>query len=149
LTAFPAACTASTEPADSTSLSAAASQLPAAIPRDDAEAIRRSVELLNAAAGGAVSEQQEVLRDLVDPALGAGLDECPIATTTLLFEPVYPGLRPTPDWTSANGSLTGTLYALPSLIRIHTGDRVTGTDLTTLHFGVQSGEAFLTPLCVS
>ena len=37
------------------------------------------------------------------------------------------------------GSLTGTVYALPTLIRIYTGDRITGTDLTTLHLGVQAG----------
>jgi hypothetical protein len=95
-----------------------------------------------------VSAQQSVLQSLVDPALVAELDRCPAATTTLRFEPVYAGLRPAPDWTSTGGTLTGTIYALPTLIRIYTGDRITGTDLATLHFGTSSDEAFLTPLCV-
>ena len=47
-----------------------------------------------------------------------------------------PGLRPAPGWTPQTGALSGTVYALPTLIRIYTGDRITGTDLTTLHLGV-------------
>jgi hypothetical protein len=103
---------------------------------------------LNEAAAGAVSTQQDVLRSLVEPELSAALDKCPPATTTLRFEPVYAGLRPSPGWAPTGGELSGTVYALPSLIRIYTGDRITGTDLTTLHFGVNPDEAFLTPLCI-
>lgn len=106
------------------------------------------MDTFNAAAAGSVDAQQTVLHSLVDPTLSGDLDRCPAATTTVRFEPVYAGLRPSPGWTAPGGSLTGTVYALPTLIRIYTGDRVTGTDLTTLHFGVTFDEAFLTPLCV-
>ena len=61
---------------------------------------------------------------------------------------MYTGLRATPDWTGVDGTPAGTLYALPTLIRIFTGDRITGTDLTTLHIGVHDGAASITPLCV-
>jgi hypothetical protein len=125
-------------------VNAASSGVPAA----DEEAIRGTIEELNSAAGGGVREQQETLAALVEPALAQALDDCAPATTTLRFEPVYPGLRAAPGWTGSSGSLTGTTYALPTLIRIYTGDRITGTDLTTVHLGVQAGEAYLTPLCV-
>lgn len=118
------------------------------VPAADEEAIRATIEEMNSAAGGGVREQQETLAALVEPALAQALDDCAPATTTLRFEPVYPGLRAAPGWTGSSGSLTGTIYALPTLIRIYTGDRITGTDLTTVHLGVQAGEAYLTPLCV-
>ena len=73
---------------------------------------------------------------------------CPSAPTTLRFEPVYAGLRPTPAWSSPHGVPAGTVYALPVLIRIYTGDRITGTDLATLRLGVRGHEASITPLCV-
>ena len=117
-------------------------------PAADEQAIRDTIDRLNAAAGGAVADQQAVLHGVVDPALRADLDRCPVPTTTVRFQPVYPGLRPEPGWTADDGPLTGTVYALPSLIRSYTGERITGTDLTTLHVGVTDGEAYLTPLCV-
>jgi len=40
------------------------------------------------------------------------------------------------------------VYALPTLIRIYTGDRITGTDLTPLHLGVTGGDAYLHSLCL-
>ena len=119
-----------------------------AVAAADEQAIRDTIDRLNAAAGGAVADQQAVLHGVVDPALRADLDKCPVPTTTVRFEPVYPGLRPAPGWTAADGPLSGTEYALPSLIRSYTGERITGTDLTTLHVGVSGGEAYLTPLCV-
>jgi hypothetical protein len=117
------------------------------IPDADAQSIRKTIEAMNAAAVGGVAEQQAALAAVVEPALAKSLDDCAPATTTLQFEPIYRGLRPAPGWTGSAGPLSGTVYALPTLIRIYTGDRITGTDLTTLHFGVQAGEAFLTPLC--
>ena len=119
-----------------------------AIPGADEQAIRATIDRLNATAAGAVSDQQAALAALIDPALTGALDDCPPATTTLRMEPVYPGLRPAPDWTAPEGALGGTVYALPSLIRIYTGDRMTGTDLTTLHLGLDGGKAYLAPLCV-
>lgn len=118
------------------------------LPVDDEAAIRSTIDALNDTAAGTVAGQQAVLTTLVEPTLSSALDDCPPATTTLRFEPVYQGLRAAPGWTGTTGSLTGTVYALPTLIRIYTGDRITGTDLTTLHLGVDAGEAYITPLCV-
>lgn len=120
-----------------------------AIPTDDEQAIRTIIDRLNNTAGGAVPDQQGALAAVVEPGSAGALDDCRAATTTLRFLPVYSALRPSPEWTPRKGGLTGTVYALPTLIRIYTGERVTATDLTTLHLGVVAGEAFLTPLCVS
>jgi hypothetical protein len=119
------------------------------IPADDEQAIRTTIDRLNGAAGGTVSDQQAAFAAAVEADSAQALADCPAATTTLLFRPVYPGLRPSPGWAPQRGALSGTVYALPTLITIYTGDRVTATDLTTLHFGVAAGEAFLTPLCVN
>jgi hypothetical protein len=119
------------------------------IPPDDEQAIRTTIERLNASAGGSVADQQAALTAAVEPDSAQALADCPAVTTTLHFEPVYPGLRLSPEWTPKQGELAGTVYALPTLITIFTGNRVTTTDLTTLHLGVAAGEAFLTPLCVS
>jgi hypothetical protein len=118
------------------------------IPPSDEQAIHTVIDRLNTAAAGAVPAQQAVLAAVVDPTLLPALEQCQPATTTVRFEPVFSALRSAPGWSPANGILGGTVYALPSLIRIYTGERITGTDLTTLHFGVTEGEAYLTPLCV-
>lgn len=151
--AFGSACTATTPdptPPSSTSTPGTAGGSPgSAIPLQDGQAIRATIDTINATAGGSVTDQQAVLASVVDPALEGAFRGCsPPPTTTLRFEPVYAGLRATPDWTAANGTPGGTVYALPVLIRIFTGDRITGTDLTTLHLGVHDGEASITPLCV-
>ncbi len=127
----------------------AATATPPTVPAADERAIRATVDRINAAAAGPVADQQKVLADVVDPGSAAELVHCPPTTATVRLEPVYPGLRGTPDWRPRTGSLSGTLYALPVLIRIYTGDRITGTDLTTLHLGVLKHEASLTALCVS
>ena len=121
---------------------------PSAPAGQDEQAIRSAIDAVNATAGGTVAGQQAALAEVVDPALSDAFRHCPPASTTLRFEPVYAGLRATPDWTGADGTPAGTLYALPVLIRIYTGDRITGTDLTTLHLGVHDGAASITPLCV-
>lgn len=122
---------------------------PATIPASDEQAIRSTLDRVNAAAGGAAARQQAVLAAVVDPGSAQTLGRCPPTTSTLRFEPVFTGLRPTPDWRPEAGTLSGTVYALPVLIRTYTGDRMTGTDLTTLHLGVQGGAASLTALCVN
>jgi hypothetical protein len=137
------ACTPDPSPAVTTQAAESSS-----IPADDEHAIARTIDRFNAAAAGPVAGQQTVLSDLIDPALVGGLDKCPPATATLRFEPIYPALRPAPGWVPRQGALGGTIYALPTLIRIYTGDRITGTDLTTLHLGVHDGEAYLTSLCL-
>ncbi len=118
------------------------------VPQQDQQAIRSAIDAINATAGGPVAGQQAALAALVDPALSAAFRHCSPATSTLRFEPVYSDLRATPDWTAEGGVPAGTLYALPVLIRIFTGDRITGTDLSTLHLGVHDGAASITPLCV-
>ena len=118
------------------------------VPAADEQAIRGTIEAMNSAAADGVAGQQAALAALVEPALAKALDDCAPATTTLRFEPIYGGLRTAAGWAGSGGSLAGTVYALPTLIRIYTGDRITGTDLATLHLGVQAGEAYLTPLCV-
>ena len=140
-----AACTAEAPVPDSPT---GASAAPGGAQRDDEQAIRSAIDAVNATAGGSVAGQQAVLAGIVDPALSDAFRHCSQATTTLRFEPVYTGLRATPDWTGADGTPSGTLYALPVLICIFTGDRITGTDLTTLHVGVHDGAASITPLCV-
>jgi hypothetical protein len=132
--------------AQTSSTPSAGTQAP--IPGADEQAIHATIDRLNAAAGGTVADQQSVLMAEVDPTLIDALDKCSPATTTLRFEPIYQGLRAAPGWSPSVGELSGTVYALPSLIRIYTGDRITGTDLTTLHLGVRPGEAYLTALCV-
>ena len=140
-----AACTASAPLPESTTATSAA---PDGALGSDKRAIKATIDTINATAGGSVAGQQAVLAAVVDPALSDAFRHCSPATTTLRFEPVYTGLRATPDWTAADGTPSGTLYALPVLIRTYTGDRITGTDLTTLHLGVHDGAAFITPLCV-
>ena len=135
-------------PADGDAV-APASAAESAVPAADEQAIRATIDRLNATAAGDVPDQQSVLSSVVDPAQTNGLAGCGPATTTVRLEPVYEGLRAIPSWTSGGNALAGTVYALPSLIRVYTGDRMTATDLTTLHLGVQGGEAFLTPLCVN
>ncbi len=130
------------------------------IPLADLAAIRATVDALNSAAGGRPTDQRDLLANLVEPARQSVVNACPPPATTVRFEPVYPGLRIA---TEAPASVPGAVsYALPSLIRVYTGERETGTDLTTLLLVVQpsteasgSGaetartEAYLTPFCVN
>jgi len=120
------------------------------VPPADAAAVHAAIDAINATAGGPVADQQQRLAQLTDPDRRAGL-RCPVATTTVRFEPVYPGLRIT------GGQPGSTGYALPTLIRIYTGDRMTGTDLTALELVVRpagdgagaGNAAYLTPVCVN
>lgn len=57
------------------------------------------------------------------------------------------GAHPAPGTDTAGGD--GTAYLLPAYITIYTGDRMTGTDLTTLHLWVTGGRARTAALCVS
>ena len=120
------------------------------VPAADADAVHAAIDAINATAGGPVADQQQRLAQLTDPDRSAGL-RCPVATTTVRFEPVYPGLRITGRQPGSTG------YALPTLIRIYTGDRMTGTDLTALELVVRpagdgagaGNAAYLTPVCVN
>ena len=109
--------------------------------------IQHAVDSFNAYAGGPVSGQQAALAAVLDDGQRSVQRSCAAGTTTLRFEPVYGRLAPTPGWTPSQGTLSGTVYAVPTLIRIYTGDRITGTDLTDLHVAVQDGRARLPALC--
>ncbi|WP_420122566.1 hypothetical protein [Nakamurella sp.] len=149
----------------------------------DRAAIRATVDAVNATAGGPVAAQQAELLARTDPDRRGEVQRCPDATTTVRFEPVDRGLRAAPGSpdgpdgsigsdgsvgsNGSNGSTGsggkggstpatapgGTAYRWPALIRIYSGDRVVGTDLTTLQIIVRSGgtgvEAYLTPFCVN
>lgn len=143
-------------------------------PQADVDAIRTTIDAVNATAGGAVADQQAQLVALVDPARRDEVRRCPAATTTVRLEPVDQGLRelpagspattPTDSRSTVRASDTATTdatttvagartYALPTLIRIFSGDRLVGTDLTTLQLIVRpvdnDTEAYLTPFCVN
>ena len=155
----------------------------------DIDAIRITIDAVNATAGGPVADQQAQLIAHVEPARRDEMQRCPTATTTVRLEPVDQGLRslpnppadspvpsapptdppvsPTPPThppgdaedaaTSSSAPATptadGITYALPTLIRIFSGDRLIGTDLTTLQLVVRidggGREAYLTPFCVN
>lgn len=118
--------------------------MPAAIPA----AVRATVEALNAGAGGTPSDQRQRLLELVDPDRRERAIQCPAATTTVRFEPVYAGLRAVADGSAAT-------YVLPTLIRVYDGGRLVGTDVAALQLVVNSAagdgaaEAYLTPFCVN
>lgn len=122
--------------------------MPAAIPAADAAAVRATVEEFNAAADGTPSDQRQRLVELVDPDRRERAIQCPTATTTVRFEPVYAGLRALAD----DGART---YVLPTLIRVYDGGRLAGTDVAALQLVVRPAtgdgtpEAYLTPFCVS
>jgi hypothetical protein len=111
--------------------------------------VQRAVDSFNATAGGPVSGQQAALAALLDDGQRSVQGRCAVPTTTLKFEPVYGRLVPAPGWKPSQGTLSGTVYALPTLIRIYTGNRITGTDLTDLHVVVQDGRARLPALCAA
>lgn len=110
--------------------------------------VQRAVDSFNAAAGGPVSGQQTALAALLDTGQRSVQSKCAAATTTLRFEPIYGRLTAAPGWRPAAGTLSGTVYAVPTLIRIYTGNRITGTDLTDLHVAIQAGRALLPALCL-
>jgi hypothetical protein len=123
-------------------------------PKADLDAIRATVDAVNATAGGPVADQQEQLGAHLDPARREEQRSCPTATTTLRLEPIEQGIRALPEPSSGAGTdPTGTAYALPTLIRIFSGNRLIGTDLTTLRLVVRTAgdghEAYLTPFCVN
>jgi hypothetical protein len=104
------------------------------------QAIRAAVDAINATAGGPVAAQRAVLDRLVTSDQSADQRACPVATTTLAFDPAYRDMR------LAAG---GTDYLLPAYITIYTNGRITGSDLTTLRLWVTAGVARTAALCVS
>ena len=111
--------------------------------------VQRAIDEFNRTAGGSVQAQQAVLTKLVSAGQVTVQEKCARATNTIRFEPVYDRLTLAPDWKPASGTLPGQVYQLPTLIRIYSGDRITGTDLTDLHLSVEAGQVRLPALCLS
>ncbi len=122
---------------------------PAARQDEALAAVQQTIEQFNATAGGPVAAQEAALATLVSGGQSSVQSRCPAASSTISFEPVYARLAPSPGWTPTSGTLPGTVYSLPTLIRVYTGDRITGTDLTDLHVSVQDGRGWLPALCLS
>jgi hypothetical protein len=120
-----------------------------AVQDDSAGTVAHTIEEFNDTAAGSVTAQKARLAELVSPGQAAVQSRCPTATSTISFQPVYARLTPTPDWKPTSGTLPGTVYALPTLIRVYTGDRITGTDLTDLHVSIEGGRAWLPALCLT
>lgn len=113
-----------------------------AIPTATVSAIQAAIDAVNATAGGTPAGQRAVLQQLVDPARAQDQQRCAAAKTTVRFEPAWEDLRADPNGAAQT-------YVLPTLIRIYTADRVTGTDVTSLVIRVSGRRAQLSPLCVS
>ncbi len=110
--------------------------------------VQEAIDRFNAAAGGSVAAQQSVLSGLVSPAQAAEQHACPPVTVTISMQPVYARLAASPGWRPSSGTLPGTIYAVPTLIRIYSGDRITGTDLTDLHLAIDDGRMTLPAVCL-
>lgn len=102
-------------------------------------AARRVFEQVNAEAGAAPARQRSVLERVVDPAQRTNQRECAAAVTTVRLIPAWSQVRRAPD-----GHLI-----VPSLVRIFTGTRITGTDVAIIDVTISAGQAGLPALCVS
>lgn len=118
-------------------------------PTAEQQSAQFAIDTFNAAAGGPVSAQQRALAGLLDDGQRSVQSRCAAAATTLELQPVYARLAAAPGWKPSSGTLSGTVYSLPTLVRIWTGNRITGTDLTDLHIAVADGRARLPALCPS
>lgn len=99
------------------------------------------------ATADSVADQQAALAAVVDPV--GGLSGCSAATSTIRFEPVWAAVHPVPQWRPSSGAPpAGDVYAVPSVLRIVRDGRIVGTDLATLHVGVQDGVARLALFCI-
>ncbi|TKV57649.1 hypothetical protein FDO65_15965 [Nakamurella flava] len=109
-------------------------------------AVRTLLDGLSATADS-VADQQAALAAAVDPV--GGLSGCAAATSTIRFEPVWAAVHPVPQWRPSSGAPpAGEVYEVPSVLRIVRDGRIAGTDLATLHVGVQDGVARLVPFCI-
>jgi len=113
-----------------------------------ADLVHQAIDSFNAGAGGPVTAQQSVLRQVVSSGQLGVQNRCPTPAVTIELEPVYARLTAAPDWRPASGTLPGVVYALPTLIRVYTGDRITGTDLTDLHLAIDGGRITFSALCL-
>jgi len=106
----------------------------------DLAALRATVDEVNRASSDPAT-QRRVLQQLVLAKDAAEQRRCPPTRNTVTLDPAWDSVRPHPG--------TPRAYLLPTLLRVHTGGRITGTDLTALVLTVQSGRARTPTLCVS
>ena len=102
-------------------------------------AARAVFDEVNAEAGAAPARQRSVLERVVDPAQQTQQRGCATAVTTVRLIPAWSDVR-----VAADGHLI-----IPSLIRIFTGTRITGTDVAVIDVTITAGQAGLPALCVS
>ena len=91
--------------------------------------------------GAKPGEQREVLDRLAAGQYASEQSRCAPATTTVSLEPAWSRLRTLPG--------QPVRYALPTLLRVHEGGRITGTDLTVLVMQVVDGNGRTSALCVA
>lgn len=106
----------------------------------DLTALHRTIDEINAAAVDPTA-QRTALQRLVLPAHAEDQRRCPTTSNTVTLDPAWPSVRPVPGQPG--------VYLVPTLVRVHTDDRITGTDLTALVLTVESGRARPATLCVS
>ena len=94
---------------------------------------------VNAQAGASPARQRSVLERVVDPAQHANQRGCAAAVTTVRLVPAWSAVR-----VAADGHLI-----IPSLVRVFTGTRITGTDVAIIDVAITAGQAGLPALCVS
>lgn len=143
-------CTSAPPPGPSSAASTPASTASSsALPSILTQRVKAAIDAFNATANGPVADQQRVLAGLVAPGQAEQQRACPAATRTLRLEPVYSELAGAPGWTPPAGTMSGTVYSLPTLIRVYADGRLVGTDLTDLRLSVEAGDVRLAALCVS
>lgn len=138
----PAGETSSSSPSGAGS-SASPGPAGALVPSADYRAIRHTIDAINATAGGPVARQRALLTEMVFAGQRTSQQECPEALSTLLFRPAYSSLRPAPE-----DAVDGASYLLPTLIKIFHGNRITGTDVSTLRIWMVDGAAHTAALCI-
>ena len=102
-------------------------------------AARQVFDQVNAEAGGSPARQRSVLERVVDPAQEANQRGCAAAVTTVRLVPAWSAVR-----VASDGHLI-----VPSLVRVFTGTRITGTDVSIIDVTITAGQAGLPALCVS
>ncbi|RIJ77854.1 hypothetical protein D1871_04925 [Nakamurella silvestris] len=142
----------STSGSDAPGTSTAADPLalvPSAVPTADARAVLDLFDEFNTTAGGTVTDQQKALVGRMATGSAQAQRDCPPASVTVGFRPVWQELQADPEYAPPTSTATGTAYRIPALVEIYSGIRRVGTDLTMVHLQIDQGRAVTFPLCLS